>query len=509
MTIRNRMLALALAAFAVAPFAFAQTATPQTSKPTPAPKPTNVPPATKSTVKSSVPPSWKQVPIPKLKEFTPQQPVRVQLPNGMVIFLQENHELPLIGGSARIRGGSRLEPAEKTGMVDVYGDVWRTGGTTARTGDDLDLYLEARAAKVETSSGADSTSIGFNCLKQDFDDVFKVWAELLRDPAFREDKITLAKRQMDTGISRRNDDSDGIAEREAYKLAYGKDNPYVRDAEYTTVAAITRQDLIDWHKRFVHPNNIILGISGDFDSRQMEARLREAFGKWEKGPDAPKADIKFTPSKPSLYLVNKQDVNQSEIRMVALGIEKSNPDYFSLIVLNEVLGGGFSSRLFTNLRTKKGLAYSVGGGIGSAWDHPGITSFSIGTKSATTTEAIKGLWEEVDNIVANPPTEIELKRAKDSILNGFVFNFDSPYKVMRERMTYEYYGYPADFLEKYRTAVEKVTIADTARVAKKYMHRDQLAVLVVGNAAEFDKAFATLGTPIPVDITIPPSPNGH
>ncbi|HWR35334.1 MAG TPA: pitrilysin family protein [Clostridia bacterium] len=485
---------------------FAQTATapkaPQ-NNPTAAPSPTSVPPATKPTINAPVPKSWKQIRIPALPDWKPRQPNRIELSNGMVVFLQEDHELPLIEGSMRIRGGSRVEPAAKIGLVDTFGEVWRTGGTASKTGDQLDDFLEARAAKLETNGGIDSTTIGFSCLKQDFNDVFGLFVELLREPAFREDKIALAKDQLNTGISRRNDDSGSIAVRESTRLAYGKDNPYARIPEYFTVAAINRQDLVNWHKQYVHPNNIIIGISGDFDAKQMELRLRQAFESWPKGPEAPKVNIAIEAAKPGLYVVNKEDVNQSEIQMVAPGIVRSNPDYFAVSVMNEIFGGGFSSRLFTNLRTKKGLAYSVGGGVGSGWDHPGIFRLAMGTKSASTVEAIQGLWAEAEDIVKNPPTEVELKRGKDSILNGFVFNFDSPAKVMLEKMRYEFYGYPLDFLERYRAEVEKVTVADVARVAKKYVHRDQLAVLVVGNAGEFDKQLAALGPVTPVDITIP------
>ncbi|MGA7364630.1 MAG: insulinase family protein, partial [Candidatus Sulfotelmatobacter sp.] len=191
--------------------------------------------------------NWKQIPIPPLPAFHPQQPKRIELSNGMVIFLQEDHELPLIDGSARIRGGSRDEPANKVGLVDIFGEVWRTGGTKTQTGDQLDDFLEVRAAKVETGGGSDSTTIGLSCLKGDFDDVFKVFADLLQNPEFRADKLDLAQKQAQDSISRRNDEVGEIAARESAKLAYGADNPYAREPEYATVAAVTRQDLIDWH----------------------------------------------------------------------------------------------------------------------------------------------------------------------------------------------------------------------------------------------------------------------
>jgi zinc protease len=450
--------------------------------------------------------SWQQIPVPPLPAFHPQEPKRIELPNGMVIFLQEDHELPLIDGVMRIRGGSRREPADKAGLVDIYGEVWRTGGTKAQTGDQLDDYLEIRAARVETGGGGDSTSMGWSCLKGDFDDVFKVVMDLLQNPAFRDDKLDLAQHEAFDGISRRNDDVGGIAARESAKLAYGPQSPYARVPEYKTIAAITRGDLVNWYQTYVHPNNIILGVVGDFDSSAMEAKLRAAFGAWPKGPAFKKEDVPIQPAKPGYYLVPKTDVNQSAVRMVAPGTRRDDPDYFAIEVFNEAFGGGFSSRLFRDLRTGKGLAYSVGGGVGTAFDHPGVLRLSIGTKSQSTVEAIQGLYQEVDDLASKPISDDEIKRAKDSILNSFVFNFDSPDKVLHERMAYEYYGYPADFLERYRTGIEKVQPADVKRVAAKYMHKDKLAVLVVGNTEEFDKPLSSLGPVTTVDISIPPPP---
>jgi len=447
-----------------------------------------------------------EIKIPPLPPFNPQQPKRIELPNHMVVFLQEDHELPIIGGTMRIRGGSIYEPAQKTGLAEIYGVVWRTGGTETRTGDQLDDFLEARAAKLETSANDDSTVISFNCLKGDFNDVFTAFNELLRQPEFRQDKIDLVKRQLYGLISRRNDDVDDIASREAEKLAYGKDNPYTRQEEYATVAAVTRQDLIDWHDQYVHPANIIFGIYGDFDSAAIEQLIRKTFGDWPAGSRAPEPKIQFAPVKPGLYFVNKEDVDQSSIQMVGLGITRRDPDYYPVVVMNEILGGGFASRLFVNLRSKLGLAYSVGGGIGSGWDHRGMDDFSAATKSASTKEMIDGLRRELNDLITNPPTPVEMKRAKDSILNSFVFNFDSKEKVLAEKMRYEFYGYPLDFLEQYRSQIEKVTVDDVNRVAKKYIHPEQYPTLVVGNSTQLGNQLTSLGAVTDIDITIPPPP---
>jgi zinc protease len=220
------------------------------------------------------------------------------------------------------------------------------------------------------------------------------------------------------------------------------------------------------------------------------------------------AEIKPDPAKPAYYEVDKTDVNQSNILLVGLGITRKNPDYFAISVFNEAFGGGFSSRLFGDIRTAKGLAYSVGGGVGAGWDHPGMLRLMVSTKSKTTFESIQAIDDEIADLKKRPIDDEEIKRAKDSILNSFVFRFDSPEKVLQEKMAYEFFGYPLDFLENFQKQIEKVTTADVARVAAKYLHREQLSVLVVGHVSEFDKPLASLGPVKKVDISIPPPPKG-
>jgi zinc protease len=482
-------------------------ATAQSAQPAPPNTGTRTAP---SSAKSSgtVAKAWDKVPIPPLHQFKPQEPRRVELANGMIVFLQENHELPLIEGTVRIRGGSREEPADKAGMVSIYADVWRTGGTHGKTGDELDDFLEAHAARVEASNSADSTFLSWSSLKENFDQVFPVVLDLLENPEFRQDKLDLTRQQFASFISRRNDDLEEIAQRESTKLAYGVDNPYARSPEYSTLDAITREDLLQWHKRTVAPANMILGMAGDFDSAAMEQKLRQAFGGMPKGEKFVPVQATFREPAPGIYFIEKSDVNQSAIQMVDLGIDRRNPDYYSVEVMNELFGGGFSSRLFISIRTRQGLAYSVGGGIGSAFDHPGITHFAMETKSGSTAAGIEALRKEMDKLVHGTVKADELKKAKDAILNSFIFEFDSKEKVLAERMRYEFYGYPPDFLERYRTGIEKVSPADVDRVARKYVHPEKMAVLVVGNAKDFDHDLATFGKVTTIDITIPEKKTG-
>jgi zinc protease len=450
--------------------------------------------------------SWKKVPIPPLPAFHPKQPTKITLKNGMTIFLQEDHELPFINGFIMIRGGSRDEPADKTGLTDLYGETWRTSGTADMTGDKMDDILEAKAAKIETNNDTESTSLTWSSFKQDFDQVFGMATSLLLHPEFRADKLALAVQQEDTGIIRRNDDPEEIAEREAELLAYGKNSPYARVPEFASVNAVTLADLSAWHDRTVTPNNMILGVSGDFNTAEMEAKLRAAFEPLPRGPDFVSVKTTFPGPTPGVYLAQKGDVNQSNIWIVGLGTERSNPDYYALSVMNTVFSGGFGSRLFQDVRTKLGLAYSVEGAYGASYDHPGLFYVAAGTKSASTVAATQAMLQQIGELKTVPPTAVELRNAKDQVLNSWIFHFDSPEKILRQQATLAFFGYPADFIEKYRDGIEKVTAADVTRVANKYVHPSKLAILVVGNEAQFGTPLSTLGPVKTLDISIPMPP---
>jgi zinc protease len=450
---------------------------------------------------------WTKIPIPPLRAFKPAQPRRIELSNGLVIFLQEDHELPFIDGTILIRGGSRDVPAAKAGMVSMYGEAWRTSGSATKAGDALDTELAEKAASIETGGGLATTSVSWSSFKQDFDSVFGETVDLLLHPQFKTDKLQLAQREMATGISRRNDDPDGIASRESTMLVYGKNSPYAREAEYATVAAVTLDDLKAWHDRTVVPNDIIVAVEGDFDSAAMEAKLRKAFEPLPRGTAIEALKVDFPGPKPGVYFADKEDVNQSTVEIVGLGTERSNPDYYALSVMNEIFSGGvFGNRLTQNVRTRLGLAYAVGGSYGALYDHPGVFRSSAGTKSVSSVAATQAILDEIGRLKTDPPTPAEMRKAKDQVLNSFIFNFDTPEKTLNEQAVLAFYGYPPDFLDRYKDGIEKVTAADVTRVANKYIDVSKLAILVVGNKSEIKPPLSALGKVTDLDITIPPPP---
>jgi zinc protease len=447
---------------------------------------------------------WEKIPVPKMHDFKPQQPKRIELKNGIVLFLQEDHELPFINGAVLIPGGSEEEDPAKAGLAGLYAGTWRTSGSTKMDGDAMDDLLESEAAHIETEADEDSTAVAWDSLKDNADQVFALALDLLLHPKFSEEKLALAQQQEATGIVRRNDEEGQIADREAAKLVYGVNSPYTRQPEISTIGAVTVADLRAWHARTIG-GKLIVGVSGDFDSAAMEAKLRAAFEGLPPVKPTPARHDQFPGPKPGVYFIDKQDVNQSNIEIVGLGIDRRNPDVPSLAVMNDILGGGFASRLFQKVRTEMGLAYEVGGGMSFGYDHPAVFRVVALTKSEKTVETTRETLKQISEVNTTPFTDVELKRAKDNILNSFLFRYDTPEKVLAERERLEFYGYPADYLETYRAALEKVTLADVAAVAKKYIHPDKLAILVVGNSSEIKPGLDELhlGPIHPIDITIP------
>ncbi|MGB7444213.1 MAG: pitrilysin family protein [Coleofasciculaceae cyanobacterium] len=434
---------------------------------------------------------------------------RYQLNNGIVVYLVEDHELPLVGGTALIRTGDRLEPPDKIGLATLVGTVMRTGGTLKHSSDELNQLLEQRAAAVETGVDLTSGSAGFSALSEDLETVFDLFAQVIQEPTFTQEKLDLAKKQIAGRIARRNDDPNDIAGRQFQKLIYGEDSPYARTVEYKTLDNISREDVLAFYQQYFHPENLILGIVGDFNTAKMQKLIEKKFGQWQSAsisakPMVPEAS---QAKKGGVFFVNQPQLSQSYIQMGHLGGKRDNPDYPALSVLNELFNG-FGGRLFNQVRSRQGLAYSVYGYWSAAYDYPGIFIAGGQTRSEATVPLIKALLSEIEQIRNTSVKPEVLKRAKEGVMNSFVFNFQDPSQTLSRLMRYEYYGYPEDFIFQYRKGVEATTVADIQRVAKKYLHPDEIITLVVGNAETILPPLSSLSEKVTsVDITIPEPTN--
>lgn len=450
---------------------------------------------------------WDELEYPSLNPFERPEVEVTDLENGIRLYLLEDRELPLIHLHALVRTGGILVPDEVAGLEQILAEVMRSGGSRSVPADSLNELLEDRAARLESNIGFSSGRISLNVLREDFPDLLPVFTGILTDPALPEDQIELAKTRLNSRISRRNDTQSQVANREFRRLIYGSESVYGRNVEYRTVAAITREQLADLHRRSFTGKNIGIGVTGDFDMEEMKALLSETFGAIPAGEQVrlefPDVDYRF---RNEIHFIDRPDVNQSHILIGHIGGMRDNPDYAALQVMNRVLSGGFSGRLFRIVRSEMGLAYAVFGSYGSQFFHPGIFSAGVLTRSAATTEAIRAVLEQIERLQRELIAEEELEHTIERFLNTLIFEYESRASILQERMSYDYAGMPPDTFDRLVEEIRSVTREDVMRVARAYLQPGNVQILVVGNSEEIGDRLEAFGEVNRIDITIPDPP---
>ena len=443
-------------------------------------------------------------------EFKPPVPEKRVLSNGMKLYLIEDPELPLFNINGLIKTGDIYDPADKVGLSSIFASVMRTGGTVSREPDALNEELESMAAAVEIGMSREYGTFNLSTLAEDIEKGLEIFADVLRNPAFREDKLVLRKQQSIERIRRRNDNPIQLAWRNFSELLYGKDHPFGWYTEVEGIESITVDDLKTFHAKYYHPNNMMLAITGDFDTETLIAQLEKVFEGWETAeimfPDIPTVDA--TPG-PSVNYIFK-DLNQTTMLIGHFGIKRTPdfPDYFALRVMNDILGeGGFTSRLMREVREKHGLAYMVGSIMHTSYyTNPGEWFAYSQTRADKTAEAISLIVDVVKGLRDAPVPTAELQRTKDSLVNSFVFGFESSSQIAFQQMILDYRGYAPDFLETFTDNIAKVTAEDVQAVAQKYLNPDALTIVTVGNKDSFDRPLDEFGEVNEIEIAQPAPP---
>ena len=431
--------------------------------------------------------------------FDLPQAERTVLSNGMIVYLLENPELPLIRASAVIRTGSIYDPPGQSGLAGVTASVLRNGGTLERNPRAVNEALEKMAAQVEFSMEMESGSASFFVRKQDFPKVLPIFADLLINPGFDADQVDLAKKARMEAVRRSNDNPEEIAYREFRKALY-RGNPRGEVPTLESIEKIQRGDLIAFYRKFYHPNTMMLGISGDFKKEEMIEALEKAFREWPKSLiELPFIPLPSAQDDKSVYYVPK-DTPQSNILLGHLSLPLGHPDYFAFQILNYILGGGgFSSRLTQEIRSNQGLAYAVGsfyrGRVGY-----GVFGTYCQTKSASTHRAVSLLYRIVEDTKKNPPGPETLDWAKNALINQFIFSFTSSADVVGQQMRLEYDGLPQDYLKTYRERLSGVKLEDLARASREHLHPEKSTLMVVGKAEDFDQPLSSFGTVQQIDL---------
>ena len=426
---------------------------------------------------------------------------RVLLDCGMPVYLLPDRELPIVNITAMVRAGSVYEPPGLEGLAGLAGSVMRSGGAGGLSPEAMDDELEFMASAVESAIGSDMGTVSLTSLSRNFSRTLKIFSDVLLRPDFSEKRVDLARKQLVEGLRRQNDDPKGIADRELGRAVYAG-HPLGAVPTFASARAITRAAMVDFHRRYYRTDNTILAVSGDFERTALLAGLNAAFPRQGELPplvlpQVPQPKAEFSAE----VLYGKKEVGQTVIRMGHLGLTKDAPDIHAVRVLDYILGGSFTSRLTMEIRTNQGLAYAVGSHFDIGRRYTGTFSAETETKAGSTARAITLMRRIIEGMTREPVSEEELKLAREYLINSFMFGFTSPASIVTQRARLEFYGYPSDYLDRYRDNIARVSREDVLAAARKYLKPDAFKLVVVGDAAKFDQPLAAFGSVRELDLT--------
>ncbi len=413
---------------------------------------------------------------------------RITLRAGPVAYVAPDRQLPLVNIVVFARTGDYLDPAGKEGLAELTGYLLSRGGTKSKTADELEERLAFLAAHLDSAIGETQGSVRLNLLSKDLEEGLAILRDVLSAPRFQDDKIALRKQQMLQEMKERNDDSAAIEGRERGFLAFGEKFWANRYSTAASVKSITRADLENFHGQWFYPSNFIVAVNGDFDRDQMVQKLEALFANWPfTGPPPPPIPATTTFAAPGIYLVDK-DVNQGRVAMMLPGITRDDPDYFAVMVMNDILGGGgFTSRIVNRVRSDEGLAYDAHSSFPGGVYYPLTFTAGFQSKSRTVPYAASLVLEEMKRLAAEPVSDGELDISKRGFIDRFPRTFATKGQTVstfaQDEITGRYAKEP-DYWKNFRARLAAVGQEDVLRVAKKYLTPGKLVILVVGRKDE-------------------------
>lgn len=409
---------------------------------------------------------------------------RMSLKNGLRLVVTEDHSLPFVTFQLIIDGGSRIDPSNKEGLSYITAKGL-LHGTTRHTAQHMNNALDFLGAILSSSSSKDYNSVTLKVLKKDLFQGFNLFMDAITQPVFPEDEFKREIQRTLGAIKSAEEDPGGLSEREFFKALYASSSyghPVMGTGE--SLVRLTRNDPVFFHNTYIRPNNAILAIVGDVSLDEIKKDLMGRLEQWFAG-DVSKVSYEQPPASSAKTLTTiERAITQANIVLGNLGPPRNNPDFFPMVVMNYILGGGgFSSRLLNEIRAKRGFAYSVR----SAFDfkkHGGSFSVSLQTKNDSAREAISIVVAEMKKIQAEPVTDRELEGARKYLTGSFPLRLDTQAKLASFLAQVEFYGLGDDYADKYASRIMAVTKEDVQRVAKQYLNPGAYTLAVVGNLKE-------------------------
>jgi len=430
---------------------------------------------------------------------------RETLPGGSVLYVYPDHRFPLVDIHFQFRAGSFEEPVERAGLADMVLNLVRTGGTARHDYREMDRALDDLAARVTVSPGDESAGLTLNVLRKNLGPALALVAEMIREPAFPEDRIDFRKQEVRSAIRRQNDNPREAVTREFTRAVFG-DHPYGRSPEWDRIRGITAGDLRRFHDRYYVPGNLFIAVSGDLSPADARAAIEKAFSGWKgAAPELPEVPPENGSTAPPAFLLYQKDLSQTAIAFGCPGLDRSSPDIYTGLVLNQILGGGsFTSYLGQEVRDRAGLAYSVRSSLPIGRRDPGPFVIECQTKTASTLEALRLMRGIVSGMAGAPVPAERFQGAKDALVNGFVRGFAEPGDVVEALMNLEFDGRPAGFYRHYLEHVRAVTPEQVQTLAQRLCDPDRMVTVMVGNVASLRDSLASLGN---VEVRTPEEPD--
>lgn len=415
--------------------------------------------------------------------FDIAKPFETELSNGLKVVIFENRRLPLINFRIAFFSGDADESSDDIGLTSALASMLNEG-TQNYSSRQLAEEIEKLGASIGASSSADFTSVSASGLSLYTSDIFRLMAETVLLPTFPEDELNLFRQNTIEGLKFQRSQADFLATEQIARILYG-DHPYgIVSPKPSDVEKITRAKLLEFHKQKFIPNNAILIIVGDVDKDEILEETKRHFGGWAQGDVKTLTDKNFSERvNKTLTIVDRSGSAQSNIVLGNLAIERTNPDYFPVILMNQVLGAGASSRIFMNLREEKGYTY----GAYSRFDtkkHSGEFEATAEVRTAVTGDSLKEFFYELNRIRDEKVSDEELQDAKNFLAGVFPIRAETQEGLTNLIVSQKLYDLPEDYLQTYRDNVNSVTIEDVQRVAKKYIQPDKIAIVIVGDGEE-------------------------
>lgn len=410
------------------------------------------------------------------------------LSNGAQLVVSERTTLPLVSFRINFVGGAnQFEPADKTGLASFVASML-TEGTTQRTGDQISNDVQMLGTGIGTSIGAESGRIAFLVTKDKFAPTLAILADVMLDPTFPQDALERLRARSVQSLVQARDRTAGIANAVYPGLLYGANHPYGRVTTEASLKAITRDDLVAFHKSYFQPGRAVITVVGDVKLEDVTAAVEKALGAWPRGGATPAFDYPAAPAPKAstIYLIDKPGAAQSTFSIGAVGPSRNTPDYYALRVMNEMLGVLFQSRLNHNIREVKGYSYGVGSSYAFGRG-PGPFRAGGDIMTAKTDSALIEFVKELKDIRGpRPPSDDELAQAKASLVQSLPAAFETVSDVNGSISSILTQSLPEDYYQQFAKAVNAVTRNDVVRVAQKYIDPDKLAILIVGDRSKIE-----------------------